>query len=76
MGSNSMKIKFQGMTDIRTTGCPVCGTTKRGKTYKRREKFYLPSGRVEIFTIDRVSTVSDTDGKWLLENFGCFEVSE
>lgn len=68
-----MKIKFTGIKQTKKAGCPVCGTSKGVRTYKRRERFYLPSGRVEIFIAGETVTINDSDGKWLIENFESFE---
>lgn len=70
-----MKLKFNGITERATKGCPVCGGgRKKDVAFRTTKTFILPSGITKTFRVGKVEEVSDIDGDFLLSYSGVFEV--
>lgn len=68
-----MKLRFKGMKQEIESGCAVCGQSNKTKTIiKRRNTFYLPSGRIQEFVVGRIEDIPDEDAVYLLE-YECME---
>lgn len=61
-----MKIKFNGIIEKRTKGCPVCGKRTTDTQLKTMKSYILPSGITKTFRIGREEEVSETDASFLL----------
>lgn len=61
-----MKIKFNGVYQKISKGCPVCGRRSHETNYLAIKTYILPSGRTKTFRMGRVEEVSDSDGNFLL----------
>lgn len=61
-----MKIKFNGIYEKKTRGCPVCGRSKSEIVFSTTKSFYLPSGRLQTFRVGNEYEVSDEDAHFLL----------
>lgn len=70
-----MKIEFNGIKEsVRGSGggCGCCGARRTPGTSRIRthKELSLPSGRFQVFRINQVSEVLDSDGEWLLREYG------
>lgn len=64
-----MKIKFKGIVQENSGGCPVCGKKRKGKYSFVSTKLYaLPSGRTIMFRAGAIEEVTDSEGEYLLKN--------
>lgn len=61
-----MKIKFNGIMEKKTRGCPVCGRAKRELVFSTVKSFYLPSGKYQTFRVGTEYEVSEKDMNFLL----------
>lgn len=61
-----MKLKFNGIYEKKTRGCPVCGRSKSEIVFSTTKSFYLPSGRYQTFRVGQEYEVSETDTHFLL----------
>ncbi len=61
-----MKIKFNGIIEKRTKGCPVCGKRVTDSQLRTMKSYILPSGITKTFRIGREEEVSETDASFLL----------
>ena len=61
-----MTIKFNGIIEKKTRGCPVCGKSKTEMVFSTVKSFYLPSGRNQTFRVGKEYEVSEKDAKFLL----------
>lgn len=69
-----MRIKFNGITEKRSKGCPVCGKSRAETTFKTTKTFILPSGVTKTFRTGKIEEVSPEDADFLLSYNGAFEV--
>lgn len=44
-----MKIRFNGVMEKKTHGCPVCGGAKVDVRWSATKSYYLPSGKFKAF---------------------------
>jgi len=61
-----MKIKFNGIYQRESKGCPVCGKRSYNTNYAAIKTYILPSGITKTFRLGRVEEVSQMDGEFLL----------
>jgi len=62
-----MKIQFQGMKQVKKSGCSSCGRRRKSAyTFQREKRMTLPSGKVMNFIVGQTYEVMDQDGKFLL----------
>lgn len=61
-----MKIRFNGIVEKRSKGCPVCGSRKQVNQFIASKMYMLPSGAVTTFRAGKVVEVKDEDGEFLL----------
>lgn len=61
-----MKIKFNGIIEKRTKGCPVCGKRVTDSQLRTMKSYILPSGITKTFRIGMEEEVSETDASFLL----------
>lgn len=61
-----MKLKFNGIYEKKTRGCPVCGRAKTEMVFSTIKSFYLPSGRLQTFRVGKEYEVSEKDANFLL----------
>lgn len=63
-----MKLKFNGITEKRSKGCPVCGGggRKTDIAFRTTKTFILPSGVTKTFRAGKIEEVSEEDGDFLL----------
>ena len=66
MGVRRMKIKFNGIIEKRSKGCPVCGKRTTDSQFQNTKMYILPSGATKTFRAGRIEEVSDEDGEFLL----------
>lgn len=67
MGSDRMRVIFNGMIEKRTRGCKPCGKARTETGFTTVKSFMLPSGITKTFRKGRVEEVSDSDGEFLLQ---------
>lgn len=67
-----MKVKFKGMKERkRGGGCGSCGHKSSGGSVVRTHKeLSLPSQQFKMFRMNQITTVSESDGEWLLARYG------
>lgn len=61
-----MKIRFNGIIEKRTKGCPVCGKRTTDSQFKTMKSYILPSGITKTFRAGRIEEVTETDADFLL----------
>lgn len=61
-----MKIRFNGIIEKRSKGCPVCGKRITDSQLLTSKTYILPSGITKTFRIGRTEEVTDEDGNFLL----------
>ena len=61
-----MKIKFNGIIEKRSKGCPVCGKRTTDSQFQNTKTYILPSGKTKTFRAGRIEEVTDEDGDFLL----------
>lgn len=61
-----MNIRFNGVVEKRTKGCPVCGRLRQEVQFSAVRAYILPSGRNVTFRVGKTVEVSDKDGAFLL----------
>lgn len=61
-----MKIKFNGIYQRESKGCPVCGKRTSETNFTYIKTYILPSGKTKTFRAGKVEEVSDSDGNFLL----------
>lgn len=61
-----MKIKFNGIIEKRSKGCPVCGKRMTDSQYVASKTYILPSGITRTFRVGKIEEVTDEDGEFLL----------
>lgn len=67
MGVCSLKVKFNGMSEERESGCVPCGKARKGsKVFLSSRHIILPSGMSKVFHRNEPVEVSQLDGEWLL----------
>lgn len=62
-----MRIKFNGIVEMRTRGCKPCGKARTELGFVSYRSYILPSGLKKTFRKGRVEEVSETDGAFLLQ---------
>lgn len=61
-----MRLRFNGVVERRSSGCPVCGHAKITSVFVADKSYYLPSGRHMLFRKGQEYEVGDRDAKFLL----------
>lgn len=61
-----MKVKFNGITEKRRSGCGCKGKTSK-EVLVTRKSLFLPSGATKTFRVGRVEEIPDIDAEYLLE---------
>ena len=61
-----MRVRFNGLTERRKKGCPVCGKGRYDSTFVTSKRYYLPSGAYMYFRVHQDAEVADEDGEFLL----------
>lgn len=61
-----MTVKFKGFISQGKGGCRVCGKKKSSTVFRRTQAINMPSGRMIRFVAGQETTVSDSDGEFLL----------
>lgn len=61
-----MKIRFNGVIEKKTKGCPVCGSSRSVLKFSETKSYYLPSGAYKSFRMGQTYEVSERDGEFLL----------
>ena len=61
-----MKIVFNGLTEKRSKGCPVCGKRITDNHFLTMKSYILPSGMTKTFRAGKPEEVSEGDAEFLL----------
>lgn len=61
-----MRLKFVGVIEKSSRGCPVCGKRRSENQLLSSKTYYLSSGNKITFRAGRPVDVSDEDGEELL----------
>lgn len=61
-----MKIKFNGIIEKRSKGCPVCGKRTTDSQFTTMKSYILPSGITKTFRAGREEEVNEEDASFLL----------
>ena len=61
-----MRLKFNGVMEKKSDGCPVCGGRRSTYKFASVRSYYLPSGGMKTFRAGQTYEVSERDGNFLL----------
>lgn len=68
-----MIVKFLGVKEKRTTGCPVCGNRSSDTVFRMSKSYILPSGATKLFRMGQEYDLNERDAQFLLSYKGVFE---